>query len=72
MARAAEYVVIPMMSLNGEIGYAVPDATDEDSVTFWQLGLSKSTDVGDISLTYGSTDESGSQDLFVVGYGIRF
>jgi uncharacterized protein (TIGR02001 family) len=67
-----EYEVIPTISLNGEIGYAVPDATDEDSVTFWQLGLVKSTEVGDISLTYGSTDESGSQDLFVVGYGIRF
>ena len=68
----AEYEVIPTISLNGELGYADPDASEEDSVSFWQLGLTKSTDAGDISLAYGSTDESGSQDLFVVGYGIRF
>lgn len=68
----AEYEVIPTISLNGEIGYADPDARGEDSVTFWQLGLGKSTEIGDFSLTYGSTDESGSQDLFVVGYSISF
>jgi len=67
-----EYEVIPTISLNGELGYADPDASEEDSVSFWQLGLTKSTDVGDISLAYGSTDESGSQDLFVIGYTIRF
>lgn len=68
----AEYEIIQTISLNGEIGYADPDASDEHSVTFWQLGLTKSTDIGAFSLTYGSTDESGSQDLFVVGYSIRF
>ena len=68
----AEYEIIPTISLNGDIGYADPDASDEDSVTFWQLGLTKATDIGDFSLTYGSTNESGSQDLFVVGYSIRF
>jgi uncharacterized protein (TIGR02001 family) len=68
----AEYEVIPTISLNGEIGYADPDASDADSVTFWQLGLTKSTDIGDFSLTYGSTNESDSQDLFVVGFSIRF
>jgi uncharacterized protein (TIGR02001 family) len=67
-----EYEVIPSISLNGELGFADPDAADEDSVTFWQLGLTKSTDLGDISLTYGSTDQRGSQDLFVVGYSVRF
>jgi len=68
----AEREVVPTIGLNGEIGYADPDARGEDSVTFWQLGLTKSTNMGDFSLTYGSTDESGSQDLFVVGYSISF
>jgi uncharacterized protein (TIGR02001 family) len=68
----ADYEIVPTISLNGEIGYADPDASDEDSVTFWHLGLAKATEIGDFSLTYGSTNESGSQDLFVVGYSIRF
>jgi uncharacterized protein (TIGR02001 family) len=68
----AEQEVMPTISLNGELGYADPDAGGEDSVTFWALGLTKSTDLGDFSLTYGSTDEDDSQDLFVVGYHMSF
>jgi len=67
-----EYEVMPTISINGEIGYADPDASDADSTTFWQLGITKATDIGDFSLTYGSTNESGSQDLFVVGYTMTF
>lgn len=68
----AGHEILPSISLDGEIGYADPDAKDADSLTFWSLGVTKSTDLGDISLTYGSTDESGSDDLFVVGYSISF
>jgi len=68
----AEYEVMPTISVNGEIGYYDPDASDGDSETFWQLGITKATDIGDFSLTYGSTNTSGSQDLFVVGYTITF
>jgi uncharacterized protein (TIGR02001 family) len=68
----AEYEVMPTISLNGEIGYFDPDAGDADSNTFWQLGISKATTIGDFSLTYGSNDESGAQDLFVIGYTMTF
>jgi len=67
-----EYEVMPTISVNAELGYFDPDARGESSTTFWQLGITKATDIGDFSLTYGSTDESGSQDLFVVGYTITF
>jgi uncharacterized protein (TIGR02001 family) len=68
----AGHEIVPTISLDGEIGYFDPDAGDGDSNTFWSLGVTKSTGFGDISLTYGSTDESGSDDLFVIGYSIRF
>lgn len=68
----AEFEVMPTINLFGEIGYYDPNSSDNESHTFWSLGVSKSTDLGDISLTYGSTSESDSQDLFVVGWSIRF
>jgi uncharacterized protein (TIGR02001 family) len=68
----AGHEIVPTISLDGELGYLDPDASDGDSYTFWSLGITKSTDLGDISLTYGSTSESGSDDLFVVGFSIRF
>ncbi|AGA32291.1 hypothetical protein TVNIR_0590 [Thioalkalivibrio nitratireducens DSM 14787] len=68
----AGHEIVPSIGLDGEIGYFDPDSSDVDSHTFWNLGVTKSTDLGDISLTYGSTDQSGSQDLFVVGYSVRF
>jgi uncharacterized protein (TIGR02001 family) len=67
-----ELEVIPTVSVFGELGYYDPDSSSNDSLTFWSLGIGKATDYGDVSLTYGSTDESGSQDLFVVGYSIHF
>lgn len=67
-----EYEFMPTLFAVGEIGYADPDAKDADGVTFWTLGLVKATDWGDFSLMYGSTDESGSDDLFVVGFTMNF
>ncbi len=65
------YEIMPSVSLDGEIGYVdlEPDST---TWTFWSLGLTKSTDLGDISLTYAQTDESSLDPLFVVGYSIAF
>ncbi len=54
------------------IGHAMPDDSDADDVTFWSLGVARTAGDGEISLTYASTDESGSQDLFVAGYSISF
>lgn len=68
----AEYEVIPTISINGEIGYADPDDSDAGTTTFYQLGIVKSTDYGDFSLTWGSNNRSDSQDLFVVGYTKTF
>lgn len=68
----AGHEILPSISLDGEIGYFDPDAKEGDSYTFWTLGLTKSTDLGDISLAYGSTDVSGSDDLVVVGWSISF
>ena len=68
----AGFEVVPSISLDGELGYFDPDASDGDSFTFWTLGVTKATTMGDLSFTYGSTDESGSQDLFVVGYSLSF
>jgi len=67
-----EYEFMPTMSVVGELGYYDPDARGADGVTFWSLGLVKATNWGDFSLTYGSTDESGSDDLFVVGFTMTF
>jgi uncharacterized protein (TIGR02001 family) len=65
------YEIMPSISLDGELGYVdlEPDST---TWTFWSLGLTKSTDYGDISLTYAQTDESSLDPLFVVGYSIAF
>jgi len=68
----AEYEVMPTISVNGELGYFDPDASGVDSVTFWQLGITKATDIGDFSLTYGSSNDDDSQNLFVVGYTMTF
>jgi uncharacterized protein (TIGR02001 family) len=70
--------VMPSISLNGEFGYTdqqgINDGADVDW-TFWSLGLTKSTNMGDISLTYAQNDEGqviGDDPLFVVGYSISF
>jgi len=68
----AETEVLPTISVNGEIGYFDPDDSDAGSTTFYQLGVVKGTDIGDFSLTWGSNNESDSQDLFVVGYTMTF
>jgi uncharacterized protein (TIGR02001 family) len=67
-----EVEIMPTVNALGELGHYDPSSSNNDNVTFWSLGISKATELGDISLTYGSTDESGSQDLFVVGYSISF
>lgn len=66
-----EYEIMPSISLGAEIGTVnlEPDSTDW---VFWSLGLTKSTDMGDISVTYAQTDESDLDPLFVVGYSISF
>lgn len=65
--------VMPSISLDGELGYTEQKFTGgENTWTFWSLGLTKSTDYGDISLTYAHTDESGDDPLFVAGYSISF
>jgi uncharacterized protein (TIGR02001 family) len=65
------FEVMPSISLDAEIGYVdlEPDST---TWTFWSLGLTKSTGMGDISLTYAQTDESDLDPLFVVGYSLSF
>ncbi len=68
----AGHEIVPSIGLNGELGYSDPDDSDEDGYAFWMLGITKSSDLGEISLAYGSTDESGSQDLFVVGWSVSF
>ena len=63
--------VMPSISLNGELGRA--DIDDGDSWTFWSLGLTKSTGIGDISFTYAqNNDDEGDDPLFVAGYSISF
>jgi len=68
--------VMPSISLDGELGYTDQKsigANGEDvSWTFWSLGLTKSTNYGDISLTYAQTDDSDLDPLFVAGYSISF
>jgi uncharacterized protein (TIGR02001 family) len=74
----ADHEIMPSISLNGELGYtkqkAVGEFGDDVSWTFWSLGLTKSTDMGDISFTYAQSDEELWNDdpLFVVGYSISF
>jgi uncharacterized protein (TIGR02001 family) len=68
--------VMPGISLDGELGYTDQQSIGENgedvSWTFWTLGLTKSTDYGDISLTYAQTDDSDLDPLFVAGYSISF
>jgi len=68
--------VMPSITLNGELGYTDQQAIGENgedvSWTFWSLGLTKSTNYGDISLTYAQTDDSDLDPLFVAGYSISF
>lgn len=73
LAVGAGYEIMPSVSLDGELGYTKQkfDGGD-DTWTFWSLGLTKSTSMGDISLTYAQTDESELDPLFVVGYSISF
>jgi len=65
-----DFEIMPSVGLAGELGRA--DIDDGDSWTFWSLGLTKSTDMGDISFTYAHTDESDDDPLFVVGYSLSF
>ncbi|TVP76755.1 TorF family putative porin [Thioalkalivibrio sp.] len=65
-----DFEVMPSIGLGAELGYASPD--DGDSWAFWSLGLTKSTDMGDISFTYAHTDDSDDDPLFVVGYSLSF
>ena len=70
-AIGGEFELMPSLSLGAEIGYADPN--EGDDWTFWSLGLTKGTSMGDISLTYAQTDDSDLGDpLFVVGYSISF
>ncbi len=73
LAIGGGYEIMPSISLDGELGYTKQkfDGGD-DTWTFWSLGLTKSTSMGDISLTYAQTDESDLDPLFVVGYSISF
>lgn len=69
-----DFEIMPSINLNTEIGYVdlEPDST---TWTFWILGLTKSTDYGDISLTYAQNNDGDVVDddpLFVVGYSISF
>ncbi|WP_018953932.1 TorF family putative porin [Thioalkalivibrio sulfidiphilus] len=65
--------ILPSVTFDAEIGYTEQKFTGgSDKWTFWTLGLTKSTDMGDISLTYAQTDESDIDPLFVVGYSISF
>ncbi|WP_242464118.1 TorF family putative porin [Halorhodospira halophila] len=58
------------IALDATIGYDDPDDASGDA--FWELGVSRAVDVGEISLVYGSRDESGAQDVFVAGYSVSF
>ena len=69
-AIGGETEVMPNFSLGAELGYADIDVGDD--WTFWSLGLTKATDMGDFSLTYADTDDSDEDPLFVVGYSISF
>lgn len=69
-----DFELVPSISLNAELGYVdlEPDST---TWTFWSLGLTKSTDYGDISLTYAQNNDGdvvSDDPLFVVGYSISF
>ena len=71
--------IMPSISLDGEIGYADQKAVGEtggdESWTFWSLGLTKSTGMGDISFTYAQNDDGdfvSDDPLFVVGYSLSF
>lgn len=66
------YEIMPSISLDGELGYTEQRLDEDVTWTFWSLGLTKSTDLGDLSLTYAQTDESSLDPLFVVGYSIAF
>ena len=76
LAIGGGFEIMPSISLDGEVGYTNQKAVDDgDDLkwTFWSLGLTKSTGMGDISLTYAQTDDSDLGDpLFVVGYSISF
>ena len=73
LAIGGGYEIMPSISLDGELGYTKQRAEDDDDTwTFWSLGLTKSTGMGDISLTYAQTDDSDDDPLFVVGYSISF
>lgn len=69
-AIGGEFEVMPSISLGAELGYA--DLNEGDDWTFWSLGLTKSTSMGDFSLTYAQTDLSDDDPLFIVGYSISF
>lgn len=55
-----------------EVGHILHADSDEDDLTYWALGLARDAGDGTISLTYASTDENGSQNLFVAGYSVSF
>lgn len=85
-AVGGEFEMMPTIYLSGEIGYTKQKAVDntgardDTSFTFWQLGVTKSTNYGDISLTYGQNDlksndtffVNSGDPLFIVGYSITF
>lgn len=67
------FEVMPSVSFDAEVGYTEQKFTGgKDTWTFWTLALTKSTNMGDISLTYAQTDDSDIDPLFVVGYSISF
>ena len=73
LAIGGGYEIMPSISLDGELGYTKQKAEDDDDTwTFWSLGLTKSTSMGDISLTYAQTNDSDLDPLFVVGYSLSF
>jgi len=78
-----DFEVMPSISLSGELGYTKQkDKPDDTTFTFWSLGITKSTNYGDISLTYGQNDlksrdeffegSKNGEPLFIVGYSIAF
>lgn len=64
------YEFMPGASVDGAVGYDDPD--DESGTTFWEVGLTRSVDQGEISLTYASRDERDAQNLFVAGFSTSF
>ncbi|AHK79126.1 hypothetical protein M911_08125 [Ectothiorhodospira haloalkaliphila] len=66
----AGHEFLPDTAFHAEIGYDKP--RKDDNATFWALGVTRSTQMGDISLTYASRNESDAQDLFVAGYSLSF